>query len=276
MKLQKEFFDIYSIENNYNKKNNIELNEDNFISDKNYLQLQNLDDEINYISYLINITNEKLLKYENNDQNNNNINNNNQKSLTLTIKDIMELIDKKNNKEKVNLIYVKSGDNLNLDFVQEDERNKNSNQKKSEENHFKTLFDDDFPNLFNFSNKLFISSKNNKPINIEKLDTKNIKFKEKEDLTNFKINNNERDIINNINFNDLINNENNDYKNDIISINQNKFFRQDINRIRKDSIISDYSNFGNLNNNIFLEQNLFNNMNNFNLMSMNKLENEVF
>ena len=276
MKLQKEFFDIYSIENNYNKKNNIELNEDNFISDKNYLQLQNLDDEINYISYLINITNEKLLKYENNDQNNNNINNNNQKSLTLTIKDIMELIDKKNNKEKVNLIYVKSGDNLNLDFVQEDERNKNSNQKKSEENHFKTLFDDDFPNLFNFSNKLFISSKNNKPINIEKLDTKNIKFKEKEDLTNFKINNNERDIINNINFNDLINNENNDYKNDIISINQNKFFRQDINKIRKDSIISDYSNFGNLNNNIFLEQNLFNNMNNFNLMSMNKLENEVF
>ena len=276
MKLQKEFFDIYSIENNYNKKNNIELNEDNFISDKNYLQLQNLDDEINYISYLINITNEKLLKYENNDQNNNNINNNNQKSLTLTIKDIMELIDKKNNKEKVNLIYVKSGDNLNLDFVQEDERNKNSNQKKSEENHFKTLFDDDFPNLFNFSNKLFISSKNNKPINIEKLDTKNIKFKEKEDLTNFKINNNERDIINNINFNDLINNENNDYKNDIISINQNKFFRQDINRIRKDSMISDYSNFGNLNNNFFLEQNLFNNMNNFNLMSMNKLENEVF
>ena len=276
MKLQKEFFNIYSIENNYNKKNNIELNEDNFISDKNYLQLQNLDDEINYISYLINITNEKLLKYENNDQNNNNINNNNQKSLTLTIKDIMELIDKKNNKEKVNLIYVKSGDNLNLDFVQEDERNKNSNQKKSEENHFKTLFDEDFPNLFNFSNKLFISSKNNKPINIEKLDTKNIKFKDKEDLTNFKINNNERDIINNINFNDLINNENNDYKNDIISINQNKFFRQDINKIRKDSIISDYSNFGNLNNNIFLEQNLFNNMNNFNLISINKLENEVF
>ena len=47
MKLQKEFFDIYSIENNYNKKNNIELNEDKFINDKNYLQLQNLDDEIN-------------------------------------------------------------------------------------------------------------------------------------------------------------------------------------------------------------------------------------
>ena len=196
--------------------------------------------------------------------------------MTLTIKDIIELIDKKNNKEKINLISVKSGDNLNFDFVQEDERNKNSNQKKPEENHFKTLLDDDFPNLFNYSNKLIISSKNNKPIKIDKLDTKNIKLKEKEDLMNFKINNNERDIVNIINFNDLINNENNDYKNDVININQNKIFRQDYNRIRKDSIISDYSNFGNLNNNIFLEQNLFNNMNNFNLTSMNKLENEVF
>ena len=274
MKLQKEFFDIYSIEDNYYNKKIIELNEDNFSNDKNYLKLQNLDDEINYISYLINITNEKLLEFENNNKNNNNINNN-QKTLTLTIKDIIELIDKKNNKEKVNLISVKSGDNSNLDFVIEDERNKNLSQKKSEENHFKTLLDDDFPNLFNFSNKLFISSKNNKPINVEKLDTKNFKFKEKEDLTNFKINNSERDIINIINFNDLINNENNDYKNDVININQNKIFRQD-NRIGKDSIISDYSNFGNLNNNIFLEQNLFNNMNNFNLMSMNKLENEVF
>lgn len=275
MKLQKEFFDIYSIDHNYYNKKIIELNEDNFSNDKNYLRLQNLDDEINYISYLINITDEKLLEYENNNKNINNINNN-PKTVTLTIKDIIELIDKKNNKEKVNLISVKSDDNLNLEFEQENEQNKNSNPKKTEVNHFKTLLDDDFPNLCNFSNKLIISSKNKKPINIEKLDTKNIKYKEKEDLTNFKINNNERDNINSINFNDFINGENNIFKNDANNLNPYKLFRQDNNRIRKDSIISDYSNFGNLNNNIFLEQNLFNNMNNFNLMSMNKLENEVF
>ena len=275
MKLQKEFFDIYSIDHNYYNRKIIELNEDNFSNDKNYLRLQNLDDEINYISYLINITDEKLLEYENNNKNINNINNN-PKTVTLTIKDIIELIDKKNNKEKVNLISVKSDDNLNLEFEQENEQNKNSNPKKTEVNHFKTLLDDDFPNLCNFSNKLIISSKNKKPINIEKLDTKNIKYKEKEDLTNFKINNNERDNINSINFNDFINGENNIFKNDANNLNPYKLFRQDNNRIRKDSIISDYSNFGNLNNNIFLEQNLFNNMNNFNLMSMNKLENEVF
>lgn len=275
MKLQKEFFDIYSIDHNYYNKKIIELNEDNFSNDKNYLRLQNLDDEINYISYLINITDEKLLEYENNNKNINNINNN-PKTVTLTIKDIIELIDKKNNKEKVNLISVKSDDNLNLEFEQENEQNKNSNQKKTEVNHFKTLLDDDFPNLCNFSNKLIISSKNKKPINIEKLDTKNIKYKEKEDLTNFKINNNERDNINSINLNDFINGENNIFKNDANNLNPYKLFRQDNNRIRKDSIMSDYSNFGNLNNNIFLEQNLFNNMNNFNLMSMNKLENEVF
>ena len=275
MKLQKEFFNIYSIVHNYYNRKIIELNEDNFSNDKNYLRLQNLDDEINYISYLINITDEKLLEYENNNKNINNINNN-PKTVTLTIKDIIELIDKKNNKEKVNLISVKSDDNLNLEFEQENEQNKNSNPKKTEVNHFKTLLDDDFPNLCNFSNKLIISSKNKKPINIEKLDTKNIKYKEKEDLTNFKINNNERDNINSINFNDFINGENNIFKNDANNLNPYKLFRQDNNRIRKDSIISDYSNFGNLNNNIFLEQNLFNNMNNFNLMSMNKLENEVF
>ena len=275
MKLQKEFFDIYSIDHNYYNKKIIELNEDNFSNDKNYLRLQNLDDEINYISYLINITDEKLLEYENNNKNINNINNN-PKTVTLTIKDIIELIDKKNNKEKVNLISVKSEDNLNLEFEQENEQNKNSNPKKTEVNHFKTLLDDDFPNLCNFSNKLIISSKNKKPINIEKLDTKNIKYKEKEDLTNFKINNNERDNINSINFNDFINGEYNIFKNDANNLNPYKLFRQDNNRIRKDSIISDYSNFGNLNNNIFIEQNLFTNMNNFNLMSMNKLENEVF
>ena len=275
MKLQKEFFDIYSIDHNYYNRKIIELNEDNFSNDKNYLRLQNLDDEINYISYLINITDEKLLEYENNNKNINNINNN-PKKVTLTIKDIIELIDKKNNKEKVNLISVKSEDNLNLEFEQENEQNKNSNPKKTEVNHFKTLLDDDFPNLCNFSNKLIISSKNKKPINIEKLDTKNIKYKEKEDLTNFKINNNERDNINSINFNDFINGENNIFKKDANNLNPYKLFRQDNNRIRKDSIISDCSNFGNLNNNIFLEQNLFNNMNNFNLMSMNKLENEVF
>ena len=62
MRLQKEFFDIYSIDSNFIKNIN-DLNEDNFSESKNYLKLQNLNDEINYISYLINITNEKLIRF---------------------------------------------------------------------------------------------------------------------------------------------------------------------------------------------------------------------
>ena len=267
MKLQNEFFSIYSLENKFNKII-IELNEDNFIEDKNYLHLQNLEDEINYISYLINITNQRLLEYENFNKNINN----NLKKLTLTIEDLYELINKTNNKEKVGLICVKSDDNLNLDFVHNNEPKQNSNKIKSEVNEIKTAFGD-IPHVYDFSNKLYISSKNNKPINIQKLDTKNIQLKEKEELNKPKINN-EKDVISIINIKDLINNENNEYKNDVININQNKNLHND-NKIRKDSLISDYSYYGNSNNDVFIDQNLFTNINNFNLITLNKLDNEV-
>ena len=267
MKLQNEFFSIYSLENKFNKII-IELNEDNFIEDKNYLHLQNLEDEINYISYLINITNQRLLEYENFNKNINN----NLKKLSLTIEDLYELINKTNNKGKVGLICVKSDENLNLDFVHNNEPKQNSNKIKSEVNEIKTAFGD-IPHVYDFSNKLYISSKNNKPINIQKLDTKNIQLKQKEELNKPKINN-EKDVISIINIKDLINNENNEYKNDVININQNKNLHND-NKIRKDSLISDYSYYGNSNNDVFIEQNLFTNINNFNLITLNKLDNEV-
>ena len=267
MKLQNEFFSIYSLENKFNKII-IELNEDNFIEDKNYLHLQNLEDENNYISYLINITNQRLLEYENFNKNINN----NLKKLTLTIEDLYELINKTNNKGKVGLICVKSDDNLNFDFVHNNEPKQNSNKIKSEVNEIKTAFGD-IPHVYDFSNKLYISSKNNKPINIQKLDTKNIQLKQKEELNKPKINN-EKDVISIINIKDLINNENNEYKNDVININQNKNLHND-NKIRKDSLISDYSYYGNSNNDVFIDQNLFTNINNFNLITLNKLDNEV-
>ena len=267
MKLQNEFFSIYSLENKFNKII-IELNEDNFIEDKNYLHLQNLEDENNYISYLINITNQRLLEYENFNKNINN----NLKKLTLTIEDLYELINKTNNKGKVGLICVKSDDNLNFDFVHNKEPKQNSNKIKSEVNEIKTAFGD-IPHVYDFSNKLYISSKNNKPINIQKLDTKNIQLKQKEELNKPKINN-EKDVISIINIKDLINNENNEYKNDVININQNKNLHND-NKIRKDSLISDYSYYGNSNNDVFIDQNLFTNINNFNLITLNKLDNEV-
>lgn len=262
MRLQKEFFDIYSIDSDFNKNIN-DLNEENFSESKNYLKLQNLNDEINYISYLINITDEKLLKYQNDKKNINS----SKKPLTLTIKDILDLIDKANNNGKEELISVKSDDKSNLDFVQDNEPKNNLSQKKSEENQIKTLYDDEYDNLCQYSNKLYITSKNNKPINISKIDMRNIKLKDKDELTNFKINSNKDNFIN---LNDLINNDNNDYKSEVINLSPIK------SKIRKDSVVSDFPNYGNLRSNIFLDQNIFTNMNNFNLMSMNKLENEIY
>jgi hypothetical protein len=262
VRLQKEFFDIYSIDSDFNKNIN-DLNEENFSESKNYLKLQNLNDEINYISYLINITDEKLLKYENDKKNINS----SKKPLTLTIKDILDLIDKANNNGKEELISVKSDDKSNLDFVQDNEPKNNLSQKKSEENQIKTLYDDEYDNLCQYSNKLYITSKNNKPINISKIDMRNIKLKDKDELTNFKINSNKDNFIN---LNDLINNDNNDYKSEVINLSPIK------SKIRKDSVVSDFPNYGNLRSNIFLDQNIFNDMNNFNLMSMNKLENEIY
>jgi hypothetical protein len=262
VRLQKEFFDIYSIDSDFNKNIN-DLNEENFSESKNYLKLQNLNDEINYISYLINITDEKLLKYENDKKNINS----SKKPLTLTIKDILDLIDKANNNGKEELISVKSDDKSNLDFVQDNEPKNNLSQKKSEENQIKTLYDDEYDNLCQYSNKLYITSKNNKPINISKIDMRNIKLKDKDELTNFKINSNKDNFIN---LNDLINNDNNDYKSEVINLSPIK------SKIRKDSVVSDFPNYGNLRSNIFLDQNIFTNMNNFNLMSMNKLENEIY
>ena len=86
------------------------------------MKIQSLDEEINYINYLINITDQNLLAYENCGDNFNN----NKKSLTLTFKDILELIDKANNNGKIGLISAKSEDKLNVEFTQSN----NKKQKK--------------------------------------------------------------------------------------------------------------------------------------------------
>ena len=101
MKLQQEFFDIYSQKNNYNKII-IDIDEENNSSEeKDYSNFENLDEEINYVNYLIKITQEKLLSYENNNNNKNNFNKNNEKKLTLTYQDILEIYDQTNKDENM-------------------------------------------------------------------------------------------------------------------------------------------------------------------------------
>ena len=79
---------------------------------------------------------------------------------------------------------------------------------------------------------------------------------------------------------DVINNENNENKNDLNNFNPMKNLHVE-NRIRKDSIVSDIPYYGNMTNIPFMDPTLFNNntyFNGFNYfnVSLNKNENEAF
>ena len=260
--LQKEFYDIYSNNNRFNK---IIINiddDDNFSEENNYLKYQNLDEEINYVSYLIQITQEKLSAFENN----NNIINNKGNKLTLTYKDIFEVNEGMNNNENFGLIGAKSEDALKVDLIHSNETKQNIFPKKSDINLYKPQYNDEYLNLCSYSNKLIINSPNNKPIQLEKIDLEAVKAKdsekEKDLLNNFKMVNEKENIINN---NDLINNDNYENKNEI-NFNPIKYFHTD-NKIMKDSVVSDFPYLSNFNSNFIIDPR-FNNMNGFNFYNM--------
>ena len=260
--LQKEFYDIYS---NNNRFNRIIINiddDDNFSEENNYLKYQNLDEEINYVSYLIQITQEKLSAFENN----NNIINNKGNKLTLTYKDIFEVNEAMNNNENFGLIGAKSEDALKVDLIHSNETKQNIFPKKSDINLYKPQYNDEYLNLCSYSNKLIINSPNNKPIQLEKIDLEAVKAKdsekEKDLLNNFKMVNEKENIINN---NDLINNDNYENKNEI-NFNPIKYFHTD-NKIMKDSVVSDFPYLSNFNSNFIIDPR-FNNMNGFNFYNM--------
>ena len=169
--------------------------------------------------------------------------------MTLTNKDILEINDHINNNGKTGLLSVKSEDKFNVEIIQSNDTKPNKKQKKSEINCGKAQGNEDYINLASYPNQLCITSKNNKPIYLKEIAPSH-----------------------------LINNENtNENKNELINFNLMKNFYAE-NKIRKDSLISDYSCNGNFINNVFAEQTAFNNMNNFNYynMCLNKNENEVF
>lgn len=138
---------------------------------------------------------------------------------------------------------------------------------------------DDYSNLYSYPNKLVITSKNNKYIQLDKINSENKKPKEGEEekdlLNHFKMNNDKENNMNNNN--ELNNNENNENKSEIINFNQFKNLHAE-NRVRKDSLISNHSNYGNVYNNYFVDYNLFNNILGYNFLGicLNKNENEVY
>ena len=282
MKLQQEFFDIYSQKNNYNKII-IDIDEENNSSEeKDYSNFENLDEEINYVNYLIKITQEKLLSYENNNNNKNNFNKNNEKKLTLTYQDILEINDQTNKDENMGLICAKSEDKINVEYNHLNEARQNLNQKKFDLNFGKQLGNnEELLSLGPYFNQLIISSKNNLPINLELIEPKQLK--QKEEKEKFKLNqyktifDKENMSINTI---DPIINENNANKIELNNFNPMKNLHVE-NKIRKDSVFSDIPCYGNLSSNPFMDPSLFSNIsylngfNSFNV-SLNKNENEVF
>lgn len=103
------------------------------------------------------------------------------------------------------------------------------------------------------SNKLYITSNNNSPINLIKIDLKNNKNKkEKEEINNINNYNTQKENENYLNYNNIdFTNFNNIYKGDI-NFSPFKNFNLD-NKNRKDSLISDISInlFNNELNNLF-------------------------
>ena len=237
--MQPEFYDLY-INNN---DNIIELDEEKKKESSNQLKLEKLNNEINYINFLIKNENEKLLILQNKE--NDNFINNNGKILNNLYKELLQLNNGKNN--NFGLIAAKSEGGIKVELAHVNDPKNVMDQKKSDMNLGKLQYNDEYLNLCSFSNRLYITSNNNNPINLIKIDSKNIKHaKEKEEINNyFQIRNENENVLNN-------NNNNNDFA---YNNNENRcdinfgLFKNNHNdmKLRKDSIVSDYSFYGNLN-----------------------------
>ena len=234
IKLEPNFYDIY-----FNNNNIIQLNEE-IKKDKinnNESKINKLNKEINLVDNLIKISNEKLLSIQKelNDDNINNINNK-VNSIGLTYKDLLQLNN--DNNKNCDYILAKCEGGLKIELAHINDPKNIMNQKRIDMNIGKLQYNDEYLNLCSFSNRLYLTSKNNSPIILTKIGEKRINnIKEKEEIENFQINNENENTLNN---NELINtNINENYNFGLFKNNNND------NKFRKDSLISDYSLFCN-------------------------------
>ena len=143
------------------------------------------------------------------------------------------------------LIAAKSEGGIKVEVAHINDPKNIMDQKKTDMNIGKLQYNDEYLNLCSFSNRLYITSNNNNPINLIKVDPKNIKtIKEKEEINNnyFQIRNENENLLN-YNYNFSVNNNDNKCEYNFGIFKNNHID----NKIRKDSIVSDYSFYGNLN-----------------------------
>ena len=247
--VQPNFYDL-----NFNEDKNInKLNEENNNEKKSLLK--NIDKEINEVNYLTKIVNEKLLFYKG-DPNNNDINN--KKVINIPYKDFFILNNNNDTNNNNNgFIALKSENGIKLELSKAKSAKLQDQKKSDNNNDINQYTNEEYLNVSSLSNKLYITSNNNMPINLIKIDLKNFKNKkenekDKEEINNINNYNTEKENENFLNYNNIdfnnINNYNNiiNYNKGDINFSPFKNYNFD-NKNRKDSLISDFSFYGNIN-----------------------------
>ena len=247
--VQPNFYDL-----NFNADKNInKLNDENNNEKKSLLK--NIDKEINEVNYLTKIVNEKLLFYKG-DPNNNDINN--KKVINIPYKDFFILNSNNDiNNNNNGFIALKSENGIKLELSKAKSAKLQDQKKSDNNNDINQYTNEEYLNMPSLSNKLYITSNNNMPINLIKIDLKNFKNKkenekDKEEINNINNYNTEKENENFLNYNNIdfnnINNYNNiiNYNKGDINFSPFKNYNFD-NKNRKDSLISDFSFYGNIN-----------------------------
>ena len=205
------------------------------------MKIQALNKEINDVNYYIKHLSEKISCYKEKNNEKDKINtiiNNKWKNTLIPYNELLKFIYDKD--KNVGLFVAKSESELKVELAHINDPKNIMVQKKSDMNYGKLQYNNEYLNLCCFSNRLYIISNNNCPINLFKIDSKSIKFKkEKDEINNFYYQNENDNLLNN---NNLINSKNNENK---CEINFNLFKNNLINK--KDLFISDIASFGNIN-----------------------------
>lgn len=263
VQLQPEFYELFL---NREKNFRAEFEEKNNENDKNILELHKYNEEINYVNYLTNVIKERLLSYQCHNIESDDINNFiniNGKKINIPNKELSKLNNEKS--DNIGFLTAKSESGLRVEFSHVNDPKNIIDQKKTDMNFGKLQYNEEYLNLCGFSNRLYITSYNNCPISVKKIEPKiNKNVKEKEEVNNFQFRNENENLLNTSNCLIYYNNENK------CDISFGSKHNHNDNKNRKDSLVTDFSFsfYGNLNNFSFNTD--LNNLFNYGFINQNK------
>ena len=204
------------------------------------MKIQNLNKEINNVNYQIKYLSEKMSFYQGkNDEKDktNNIINNKEKNILIPYNELLKFINDKDN--NAGFLVAKSEADLKVELAHINDPKNIIDQKKNDMGNGKLQYNNEYLNLCGFSNRLYMTSNNNCPINLFRADLKNLKYKkEKDEINNFYYKNENENLLNN---NNLINTNNNENK---CEINCNLFKNNHFSK--KDIFVSENNFFENI------------------------------